>query len=177
MSEVELTEVRLPDLAMASGARIARWMVEPGESVAEGQSICEIETDKVDAELPSPAHGYFLGAVVDPGEVVACGAALGLIGEEPMDASDIEARLSVLRNEKVQPPQIPPPSQDAEPPKPEGLGAIFGLTLANLLLWALEIGDPVLYWIGFSVAITLAVISLVLWLRSSRRAQKPLEPS
>jgi pyruvate dehydrogenase E2 component (dihydrolipoamide acetyltransferase) len=56
------TEVILPrvDMDMAEG-RISRWFVEEGQSVAKGQPIFEIETDKAAMEVEAPAAGVIRG--------------------------------------------------------------------------------------------------------------------
>jgi pyruvate dehydrogenase E2 component (dihydrolipoamide acetyltransferase) len=56
------TEVILPrvDMDMAEG-RISRWFVAEGQSVAKGQPIFEIETDKAAMEVEAPAAGVIRG--------------------------------------------------------------------------------------------------------------------
>ncbi len=49
---------RFPDIGegITEGV-LLKWMVQVGDHVKEGDSLCEVETDKVNAELPSPASG------------------------------------------------------------------------------------------------------------------------
>jgi len=51
-------DVTIPALGMAmTGAVLTRWYKEPGETVAAGEAIAEIETDKSAVDLESPADG------------------------------------------------------------------------------------------------------------------------
>ncbi len=60
--------------------KVGRWLVAEGEEVREYQPLLEVETDKVNTEIPSPASGVLLKILVPEGETVSTGALLGLIG-------------------------------------------------------------------------------------------------
>ncbi len=68
---------------------VERWLKQPGETVAKYEPIVEINTDKVNVELPSPVSGTILEIVAQEGDTVPVGAALCTIeavaGEEPAD--------------------------------------------------------------------------------------------
>src|SRR3972149_7029628 len=68
---------------------IERWLKKPGDHVDKYEPIVEINTDKVDVELPSPVSGTVSELLAQEGEVVAVGAALAVIetaeGEVPAD--------------------------------------------------------------------------------------------
>ena len=55
------TEVIMPQMgeSIAEGT-ITKWLVAVGEAVERDQPLFEISTDKVDAEIPSPASGVLL---------------------------------------------------------------------------------------------------------------------
>ena len=59
---------------------VARWLVAEGEAVERDQPLVEVTTDKVDAEIPSPAAGVIEKILVAEGETVAVGAQLAVIG-------------------------------------------------------------------------------------------------
>lgn len=72
-----MEEVFVPALGMAlEEVVLVRWFKEPGEQVAEGDAVAEIETDKAVLELESPAagrlshHAYPAGTHVKPGATV-----------------------------------------------------------------------------------------------------------
>ena len=52
------TEVRVPTLGESvTTATVATWFKKPGEMVAVDEMLCELETDKVTVEVPSPIEG------------------------------------------------------------------------------------------------------------------------
>jgi 2-oxoglutarate dehydrogenase E1 component len=59
-----------------SEGTVLEWHVEEGEEVEEGQTVVEVSTDKVDAEVPSPADGTITKIVAGPDETVAVGGVL-----------------------------------------------------------------------------------------------------
>ena len=52
------------------------WLKEEGDRVEEGESLVEVSTDKIDAEVPSPAAGTLTNILKGPDEVVKIGEAL-----------------------------------------------------------------------------------------------------
>ena len=49
------TEVRVPTLGESvTEATVATWFKKPGDAVAADEMLCELETDKVTVEVPSP---------------------------------------------------------------------------------------------------------------------------
>ncbi len=60
---------------------IVRWLVKPGDRVSEDQSLCEVSTDKVDTEIPSPAAGVIGRILAEPGKTVPVGAKIAEIVE------------------------------------------------------------------------------------------------
>ena len=75
-------EIRVPTLGESvSEATLATWFKKPGDSVAADEMLCELETDKVTVEVPSPAAGKLDEIVVKEGETVGVDALLGVIAE------------------------------------------------------------------------------------------------
>jgi 2-oxoglutarate dehydrogenase E2 component (dihydrolipoamide succinyltransferase) len=60
---------------------ITKWLVKPGEKVERDQPLFEISTDKVDAEIPSPAAGVLLEVLFAEGSVVPVNQLVARIGE------------------------------------------------------------------------------------------------
>ncbi|MDB6452362.1 2-oxoglutarate dehydrogenase complex dihydrolipoyllysine-residue succinyltransferase [Falsirhodobacter sp. 20TX0035] len=76
------TEVRVPTLGESvSEATVATWFKKVGDSVAVDEMLCELETDKVTVEVPSPVAGTLTEIVAAEGETVAANALLAQIGE------------------------------------------------------------------------------------------------
>lgn len=60
---------------------ISKWLVHEGDQVSEDQPLCEISTDKVDTEIPSPAAGTIAKIVAQEGETLPVGSVLATIEE------------------------------------------------------------------------------------------------
>ena len=52
---------------------VLEWHVAEGDSVEEGQTMVEVSTDKVDAEVPAPASGTVTKILVQPDEEIEVG--------------------------------------------------------------------------------------------------------
>ena len=64
-------EVRVPTLGESvTEATVANWFKQPGEAVAVDEMLCELETDKVTVEVPSPAAGVMGTHVAKSGDTV-----------------------------------------------------------------------------------------------------------
>ncbi|PIL21269.1 hypothetical protein P775_05580, partial [Puniceibacterium antarcticum] len=76
------TEVRVPTLGESvSEATVATWFKKPGDAVAVDEMLCELETDKVTVEVPSPVAGKLADIVAQEGETVGVDALLANIAE------------------------------------------------------------------------------------------------
>lgn len=75
-------EVRVPTLGESvTEATIATWFKKPGDTVAADEMLCELETDKVTVEVPSPAAGTLAEIVAAEGETVGVDALLATLSE------------------------------------------------------------------------------------------------
>ena len=74
------TEVRVPTLGESvTEATVATWFKKPGEQVSVDEMLCELETDKVTVEVPSPATGKLAEIVAAEGATVAPDALLATL--------------------------------------------------------------------------------------------------
>ena len=77
-----MTEVRVPTLGESvTEATVATWFKKPGDAVAQDEMLCELETDKVTVEVPSPSAGTLADIVAAEGETVGVDALLANISE------------------------------------------------------------------------------------------------
>lgn len=60
-------------------ATITRWLKSVGDMIAEDEVICEIATDKVDSEIPSPVEGKLVQLLYKEGDVVPVGKLIAVI--------------------------------------------------------------------------------------------------
>merc|ERR1712117_175716 len=72
----EVKEVVCPAFADSISEGDVRWEKQVGDSVAEDDVLCEIETDKTSVPVPSPAAGVIEELLVEDGSTVAPGAKL-----------------------------------------------------------------------------------------------------
>ena len=70
---------------------VAKWLVKAGDAVAKDQPLVEISTDKVDAEIPSPAAGVIVEILAKEGETVPIQAVIARIETEKDTAKPAEA--------------------------------------------------------------------------------------
>ena len=99
---------------------ITRWLKKPGEAVQRDEALFEISTDKVDAEIPSPAAGVLSRVLVPEGETVQINTVVAEIEEEgaaaaqPAKAEAAEpVSEPVSEPAKAAPPAAAPPSAPA----------------------------------------------------------------
>ncbi|MBE0408374.1 MAG: 2-oxo acid dehydrogenase subunit E2 [Anaerolineales bacterium] len=77
------TKVIMPQFGESvNEGTISKWLKAEGERVNEFDPLLEINTDKVDTEIPSPASGILLKIIAAEGATVQVGNELALIGEE-----------------------------------------------------------------------------------------------
>jgi pyruvate/2-oxoglutarate dehydrogenase complex dihydrolipoamide acyltransferase (E2) component len=73
-------DVTLPRLADSLDEGIvSRWLKQPGEHVARGEPLVEIETDKVNSEIESPYDGVLAEVLVEEGATVPVGEVIARI--------------------------------------------------------------------------------------------------
>jgi pyruvate dehydrogenase E2 component (dihydrolipoamide acetyltransferase) len=125
-----MPEVFMPRLSdtMTEGA-IAQWLKAEGDTVARGDVLAEIETDKAVMDLEAYEGGVLEKILVQPGENVAIGAAIAVIGSgagtpggsDAGDAAPETARGASAADTGQEPPaaRADAAAQDAEPAAPE----------------------------------------------------------
>jgi 2-oxoglutarate dehydrogenase dihydrolipoamide succinyltransferase (E2 component) len=106
-------------------AIVTKWLKSAGDKVEEYDPILEVNTDKVDTEIPSPASGVILAEYAKEGEVVMVGALLAWIGQPgeaipqegaPETTSAIAGRAQTSAGAAV--PQPAAPQTDVLSPQP-----------------------------------------------------------
>jgi pyruvate/2-oxoglutarate dehydrogenase complex dihydrolipoamide acyltransferase (E2) component len=72
-----LVKIAMPQMGISvAEGTIVEWRKRPGDWVDADEPVCDVSTDKVDVEIPSPAAGRLERIVVEPGETVAVGTLL-----------------------------------------------------------------------------------------------------
>ncbi|MFQ5350841.1 MAG: biotin/lipoyl-containing protein, partial [Thermoanaerobaculia bacterium] len=135
------TDVIMPQMgeSIAEGT-ITKWLAKVGDRVERDQPLFEISTDKVDAEIPSPADGVLLEISHGEGETVEVNQIVARIGEageqlaaaaptapEATPEPETEAAAEEESEAPTEPERepVPAPSEEpwAAPPPPAAPGA------------------------------------------------------
>jgi 2-oxoglutarate dehydrogenase E2 component (dihydrolipoamide succinyltransferase) len=106
------TDVVMPQMgeSVAEGT-IVRWIKKVGDPVDRDEPLFEISTDKVDAEIPSPAAGVLTEIRAKEGETVAVNSVVAVIGAAG------EAKAAAPSEPSAAPPAPAPRAATPEPPK------------------------------------------------------------
>ncbi len=108
------TEVVMPQMgeSIAEGT-ITRWLKKVGDKIERDEMIFEISTDKVDAEIPSPAAGTLTEIKVQEGETVEVNSVVAIIGEAGAGAAagNVAAQASPAQPTAQVPPEVKPAEQ------------------------------------------------------------------
>jgi len=75
-------QILVPSLGESiTEATVSKWLKQVGEKVDSDEPLVELETDKVNVEVPSPLSGTLSSIKVKEGDTVEVGALLGLVNE------------------------------------------------------------------------------------------------
>lgn len=120
------TEIKVPSLGESvTEATVAKWFKEPGDAVAIDESLCELETDKVTVEVPSPVSGVLKAITAAEGADVDVGAVLGSIDEG-----------AVAKEKAAVAPEVTPeaaPQATPEPAAPAAAQATLSPAVSKLI--------------------------------------------
>ena len=123
------TEVVMPQMgeSIAEGT-ITKWLKNVGDHVERDEPLFEISTDKVDAEIPSPAAGILTDIKFKEGDTVEINTVVAVLdGESAQPSVDTAAAKAEETPAEAEPPQAEakpakpapePPAPTAETPKP-----------------------------------------------------------
>ncbi|MFF4686542.1 dihydrolipoamide acetyltransferase family protein [Streptomyces sp. NPDC001307] len=113
MTEASVREFKMPDVGEGlTEAEILKWYVQPGDTVTDGQVVCEVETAKAAVELPIPYDGVVRELHFPEGTTVDVGTSI--IAVEVAGAAPAETPAE-------QPKPAPAAAEEPEPEaKPEG---------------------------------------------------------
>ncbi len=73
-----------------SEATVSKWLKSQGEKVSADEPIVELETDKVNVEVPSPINGVLGSIAVGEGETVNVGSLLGTVDKSASNEETIK---------------------------------------------------------------------------------------
>src|SRR5438067_5421317 len=110
-------ELKMPKLGESvTEGTIGKWLKQPGDKVNKYDLLVEVQTDKVNTEIPSPVAGTLKEVKVEEGQTVPIGTLLAVF-----ETADGEAAASAPQPAPDQPATQPQPGA-AQPPKPSQPG-------------------------------------------------------
>src|SRR5580698_1694532 len=89
---------------------VTKWLKKPGEKIERDEPLFEISTDKVDAEIPSPASGVLQEIIAGEGQTVPIQTVVGVIASEGAAVAAPAPAASVAPS-----PPSPAPAASAKP--------------------------------------------------------------
>ena len=109
------TRVVMPQLGESvHEGTISKWLVKPGDKVVEFEPMLEVDTDKVNAEVPAPVSGILREILAKEGQTVQAGAEIAVVEV----GSEVEAGASPEAPAPAPAVPSPKPQPKAEPPRP-----------------------------------------------------------
>ena len=82
-------------------ATVSKWLKKQGDSVIADEAVVELETDKVNLEVPASTHGVIAEINANEGDTVEVGAVLGVISETA-NKTDDKSSNQVIEDQKDQ---------------------------------------------------------------------------
>src|SRR5256712_5546121 len=115
-------ELKMPKLGESvTEGTIGKWLKQPGDKVNKYDLLVEVQTDKVNTEIPSPVAGTLKEVKVEEGQTVPIGTLLAVF-----DTADGEATAQPSAPQRApqqsQRQAAPPQPAAAQPPKPSQPG-------------------------------------------------------
>jgi 2-oxoglutarate dehydrogenase E2 component (dihydrolipoamide succinyltransferase) len=97
-----MTDVRVPTLGESvTEATVATWFKQPGDKINMDEMLCELETDKVTVEVPSPATGIMGDIVAQEGSVVSMDALLTTVSEGGIEKSENKKKQAEQKDSNI----------------------------------------------------------------------------
>src|ERR687893_540778 len=89
MATKQTVQLLMPEMGESvTEGTVLEWHVSEGDSVEEGQTLVEVSTDKVDAEVPAPASGTITALLVQPDETIEVGKPLARMAKGAAPSGD-----------------------------------------------------------------------------------------
>jgi 2-oxoisovalerate dehydrogenase E2 component (dihydrolipoyl transacylase) len=118
-------------------ATISKWLKKPGDYVEQYEPICELITEKVNAELPSTVEGTLIELLAKEGETVPVGAVVALIAEsgnteEAVQSEDNDAEAAAVRSTANIPSATDTSMRNRFSPAVQQVASQHGIDLRNI---------------------------------------------
>src|SRR5918999_3255868 len=138
-------EIRVPEMGESIvEATVGKWLKQPGDPVHAGEPVLELETEKVNLEVPSPQEGVLAEMLRPEGETVRVGEVLGRVAEgatpqrpapAPPEQQEPPARppeREPAREEAAQPAQAAAPEEERATPVARKMAQSLSVDLSQV---------------------------------------------
>ena len=114
---VIMISIKVPPLGESIvEATVSRWVKKKGDTLASGDTLVELETDKITVEVPAPRAGVLVSQAVAEGDVVKVDQILGELDESGAAAGASAPPASSPQETPAAPPTKPAPGPTSAPP-------------------------------------------------------------
>lgn len=108
-----MTEIKVPELGESiTEGTISQWLKEVGDYVEQGDFIAELETDKVNAEIPVETSGVIKEFKREPGDTVEIGEVIAIIDESGTAGGESSSSESKSEEKKEEPKEEKKPAKE-----------------------------------------------------------------
>lgn len=119
----KLTDVIMPQLAESLvSATIGKWLKQPGDSIEQYEPLCDLITDKVNAELPATVDGTLVELLAEEGQTVSVGEVIARIAVAAPAASSVPMAAPAAAPSASAAPQAQAASRPAAPKQAPAAG-------------------------------------------------------
>ncbi|MEH7130739.1 2-oxoglutarate dehydrogenase complex dihydrolipoyllysine-residue succinyltransferase [Neobacillus drentensis] len=137
-----MIEIKVPELAESiTEGTIAQWLINIGDKVIKGDSVVELETDKVNIELNAEYSGVVTKVLKEPGDIVEVGDVIAIIEENTAAEAtsavpttpEIPAEVETFNQQSTQTePELPKANSPIASPAARKLARELGIDLSQV---------------------------------------------
>ena len=133
-----------------SEGTIIKWYKQVGDSVKRDELICEISTDKVDTEIPSPNSGVLSEIKVNEGDTVDVGTVIAILDEDNKNVS--KTTKGIVPEEKTEPAKSESAKSEPELKKINTSGELLEIEMpkmgesvmeGTIIKWLKKVGEHI----------------------------------
>lgn len=133
-----------------SEGTIIKWYKQVGDSVKRDELICEISTDKVDTEIPSPNSGVLSKIKVNEGDTVDVGTVIAILDEDNKNVS--KTTTDIVPEEKTEPAKSESAKSEPELKKINTSGELLEIEMpkmgesvmeGTIIKWLKKVGEHI----------------------------------
>ncbi|MEH0420248.1 dihydrolipoamide acetyltransferase family protein [Streptomyces sp. B21-083] len=130
MTDASVREFKMPDVGEGlTEAEILKWYVQPGDTVTDGQVVCEVETAKAAVELPIPYDGVVRSLHFPEGTTVDVGTSIIAVDVTGGPGAAVEAEAPVPAEAPRAAPEAAP--EEAKPPARQPVLVGYGVAVSS----------------------------------------------